>query len=527
MKTMLLGLDGATWKIIQDLIRKGYLPAFKGLLEKGVQAVLKSTIPPVTGAAWFAVATGLNPGKTGVIDFLKLDNELTLRPVNSSDYRGKAVWDLIGVEGYKVCVIDYPMLYPAYPVNGFMLSSWGRKLSAWPLNLLNEVKDIVESYDIFVNYHLEKYNDTDLFFEDLDRAVEKKLKVSLHLLKTKRWDFFVDVVSFTDWLQHRLWHYIDPQHPLHPQGDEARRIYERFAGYWQLLDDYLRQVMEMVDHLFIISDHGFGPQWGVFNLGKWLEAKGFLAQRRRSLKEGILTRLLHAVSKFRPLIDILPEKVYLKGQRKFTELSCPLPLIDLESSEAIVLGHTIPFGAVYVNPRFKNRVDDILTKIEKELRRISDDLGKDLRVTVFKLKDIYRGANSNKLPDLILTINDWSCVIVKDFRKDFIYLEGTYSPRHTGSHRIDGVFVAYGGDIRQGVKMNETSIFDVAPTILHLFGLPIPSTMDGGVLTEIFKPEGEFAKRKPKYVDPSYYKIKTLRERTKAKIKELRRSGNI
>ena len=73
------------------------------------------------------------------------------------------------------------------------------------------------------------------------------------------------------------------------------------------------------------------------------------------------------------------------------------------------------------------------------LRRISDDLGKDLRVTVFKLKDIYRGANSDKLPDLILTINDWSCVIVKDFRKDFIYLEGTYSPRHTGSHRIDGV----------------------------------------------------------------------------------------
>ncbi|MCD6514426.1 MAG: hypothetical protein J7L07_05840 [Candidatus Odinarchaeota archaeon] len=75
--------------------------------------------------------------------------------------------------------------------------------------------------------------------------------------------------------------------------------------------------------------------------------------------------------------------------------------------------------------------------------------------------------------------------------------------------------------------MNEISIFDVAPTIFHLFGLPIPSTMDGRVLTEIFKPEGESAKRKPKYVDPSYYKIKTLGERTKAKIKELRRSGNI
>ena len=56
----------------------------------------------------------------------------------------------------------------------------------------------------------------------------------------------------------------------------------------------------------------------------------------------------------------------------------------------------------------------------------------------------------------------------------------------------------------------------------HIFGLPIPNDMDGKVLMEIFKPDSEFAKRKPVYVDPSYYEREQEDEKLKKAIKNLK-----
>jgi arylsulfatase A-like enzyme len=39
--------------------------------------------------------------------------------------------------------------------------------------------------------------------------------------------------------------------------------------------------------------------------------------------------------------------------------------------------------------------------------------------------------------------------------------------------------------------MDEANILDLAPTIMHLMGQPVPRRMDGRVLTEIFNDPGE------------------------------------
>ena len=70
IKSLILGLDGATWDVIKPLAEEGKLPTLKKLMEEGVWGNLESTIPPVTGPAWVSFATGRNPGKTGVFDFL-------------------------------------------------------------------------------------------------------------------------------------------------------------------------------------------------------------------------------------------------------------------------------------------------------------------------------------------------------------------------------------------------------------------------------------------------------------------------
>jgi predicted AlkP superfamily phosphohydrolase/phosphomutase len=55
----------------------------------------------------------------------------------------------------------------------------------------------------------------------------------------------------------------------------------------------------------------------------------------------------------------------------------------------------------------------------------------------------------------------------------------------SGHHRDDGIFLAHGPNIRAGATVAGARILDLAPTLLHLLGLPVPDDMDGRVLEDI------------------------------------------
>jgi predicted AlkP superfamily phosphohydrolase/phosphomutase len=57
-----------------------------------------------------------------------------------------------------------------------------------------------------------------------------------------------------------------------------------------------------------------------------------------------------------------------------------------------------------------------------------------------------------------------------------------------GEHYPYGLFVAAGPEVRRGALLSGASALDVAPTVLHLFGQPIPLDMDGKLLVQIFDP---------------------------------------
>jgi predicted AlkP superfamily phosphohydrolase/phosphomutase len=57
-KTVLIGLDGATYSILDPLIAQGLMPNLDRLMQRGARAILRSTNHPLTPPAWTALMTG-------------------------------------------------------------------------------------------------------------------------------------------------------------------------------------------------------------------------------------------------------------------------------------------------------------------------------------------------------------------------------------------------------------------------------------------------------------------------------------
>ena len=87
---------------------------------------------------------------------------------------------------------------------------------------------------------------------------------------------------------------------------------------------------------------------------------------------------------------------------------------------------------------------------------------------------------------------------------------------------MNGIFIAYGRDIAKKRKIDNAKITDIAPTVLHMFSVPIPDDIDGKVLMNIFKEKSVFKSNKV-----IYFKSEDEKYRIKRKIVELKESGKI
>ena len=66
-RVFILGIDGASWNVLDPQLAAGRMPCLQSWLDRGVRADLESVIPPVTPAAWSSFHTGKHPGKHGVM----------------------------------------------------------------------------------------------------------------------------------------------------------------------------------------------------------------------------------------------------------------------------------------------------------------------------------------------------------------------------------------------------------------------------------------------------------------------------
>jgi predicted AlkP superfamily phosphohydrolase/phosphomutase len=500
VETVVLGLDGATWTVLDDLIERGSLPNIASLRESGYSGTLESTYPPITAPAWLSMATGQNPGKTGVFYFLNRESpdSYGFETLGSEKFERGSFWDVLSARGHSVGVFNFPMLYPPYELDGFMVSGLGSPEDdtiTYPAGLADELNRVTGGYQVKVPYADPKYTDRPEKLErDLLTIVEKRESAIEYLLTEEDPDVFFGVVSATDWAQHYFWRHYDESHVLHDETPES----DALATVWERVDETVGMVADIANRndarLLLVSDHGFGPVNRTFHSNDWLEREGFRVDEQGSLVDQMRTTYFPYLRRLgEAVVAVVPQlNDFAKSVGESIRKS-PGENVDMDASIAFAPRQNLTCGMIYFcteDPEDRSRVVEGLT----ELR--SPD-GTAIDATVYEPDDLYHGPNAELAPDLLFTLDDFECAVdPRPGTSGEIFETGPPSPARSGGHRREGIFVCTGPDARAG-NGDVTTLLDVAPTILFLQGEPIPEEMDGEPLFEAFDEEATTAERVP------------------------------
>src|SRR6185295_19104204 len=72
-KVIVLGFDGVDARYTEKWMNEGKLPNMARLRAQGTFRPLRPTIPAQTPVSWSTFSTGIDPGRTGIFDFLRRD----------------------------------------------------------------------------------------------------------------------------------------------------------------------------------------------------------------------------------------------------------------------------------------------------------------------------------------------------------------------------------------------------------------------------------------------------------------------
>ncbi len=521
-RVAVVGLDGATFTLIEPWVREGHLPTFGTLMERGAWGTLRSTIPPLTPPSWTSSVTGVNPGKHNVFDFKvphhfkKGKEHLYETRVTTSQVRmARPIWEYLNAQGMSVGIIGLPVTYPPEPVDGYIVAgppTLGSGAFTYPAGLEKEIAREFPGFSLLFDWPRVEELGRGEFLRQLDEQLVRYFDLGEYMLEHHPTDLFMLVFYYLDLLQHKMWRFMDPSHPdheVHPVYNAAvlefhKRMDRRIGQMWSRLPPGTP--------LVVYSDHGHGPHHKEVYLNNWLRDEGYLhlraapgARRSRFTADLILGRLQGL--RLRWLVRHLPR--WLKEAVPETQKSVLMGAIDWPRTRAYVFQPTSQSINLNVRGREPAGVvepeggyDALAAELRSKLLALRDPQdGARVVEEVYIGREIYTGPYAAEAPDLILKpaegyfIEDGFADDVIMARRD-VYKGGIKSDR-SSYHRINGIFLAAGGPFTPGRRV-EASVLDIAPTLLWLAGAPIPDHMEGTLVKEALEP-GALALRPPTF----------------------------
>lgn len=512
-RLVVLGLDGATWRLIEPWLADGQLPVLQGLRESGTFGPLRSTLPYFTAPAWISMLTGKNPGQLGVYWFRQPkpgSYDIGSIPLRFETHQ--PLWTLLNRAGKSCYLINTPTITPnPQNYNGVFIGCpilSGEGDFAYPERVARRLHEA--GYERLVP-PLKEIGER-AYLEQVRELTRKKVEIGLELFQESAWDFFMFTFYYTDQVMHFFWKYMDPTHPDHVPEHEFR---DAIQDYFTFVDECLGEFVARLPAgapLIIVSDHGHGPLWAEVNLNAWLAQQGYLRFRtekqhtanRRSVRQWMMersrwTRALWNMTSHAPLIrtvksaigGAIPQRPVIADQD--IDWSKTQAYNPTGSAIFLNLKGREPAGIVQPGPQYEKIRDELIAG----LYELKDPVnGCDMVKQVWKREEIYHGPYLERMPDLVLEFLDDSKYV--NFGFDHLGVAEIVRKSTKGlssEHIRKGLFLlSHGYDLNPGGGYT-LDIYDVAPTILHLLDIPVPEDMDGRVAIELFQQSSAIAKR--------------------------------
>lgn len=311
----------------------------------------------------------------------------------------------------------------------------------------------------------ERVIDEDIFLEQAYKHHEERETMFFNALDKTRNGLCVCVFDTTDRIQHMFMRFIADDHPAHAI-DVVREDYTKTVEQlYSRMDEMIGRVMKTVnkdDVLMVISDHGFKQFKRGVNLNSWLHKNGYLA-----LKDGKET-----------------------GDDWFKD-------IDWDNTRAYTFG----LSGIYINEKGRESrgiVSDgekveLKAELISRLRELPDDETGNISIKeVYDITEHYNGPYRDNGPDLIVGYNEgyrasWGAAVGSVDAHVFEDNNKSWSGDHCMDPRlVPGVFFC-----NRNISDDNPHIKDIAPTVLDLFGVGIPSYMNGKPLISATNTEGQ------------------------------------
>jgi predicted AlkP superfamily phosphohydrolase/phosphomutase len=492
-RLLIIGLDGATFDVLNPLIAAGRMPNLQRFMATGVWGVLNSTQPPITPAAWTTFMTGKGPGRHGILDFETYDALTHSLTFNSTyEIREKTLWQLLSEKGLRVGSINVPMTYPPKPVNGFMISGFEtpsvEAQFTWPPELKQEIFRLIPNYDYRTNWRRTAIGRLEQLRDNLDyiaNSFDQGTKLTTYCGDKFGWDVLMTVFKLVDNLQHKAWKYLDPRY-----CDRYPTEHDLAARCFTCLDDRLGDLFAYAKStgatVIIMSDHGHGSLDGKAQPNRLLARWGYLALRS-------------SWNQARTRADYWWHRLTKGRATRFEQGSRGIErdlAVDWSRTRACVM-HAGIYGYLYINLKgrgphgtvaaadYDQLRDEIAARLRAETVRHPDGQVTPVFTAVHRTEELYhcrRDENPN-LPDLMLEPHPGFAVVRKIRGRKAVRWCGLN--RLEGTHRVEGILALGGPNVRAGARV-DANIVDITPTALAALGLRVPVDMEGRVVTEAF-----------------------------------------
>lgn len=283
-RVLLIGWDAADWRVIRPLMEQGRMPALSRLIQRGASGSIGTLRPAYSPMLWTSIATGRRPSAHGVLGFTEpLPGGEGVRPVSGLSRRCKAIWNILGQNGFRSLVTGWWPSHPAEPIDGAMVSNrfqiagsasgpdWAVPAGAvWPVAMAEDLAGFR------VHPHELEFDQVAPFVPGIDRIVPEEdprlgvlmkilaetatiQSVATALIQSEPWDFAAVYFDGIDHFSHAFMRYHPPRLKWVKEEDFERFKHVVSVAYQfhdMMLDAMLRLAGEETT-VILLSDHGF------------------------------------------------------------------------------------------------------------------------------------------------------------------------------------------------------------------------------------------------------------------------------